>query len=199
MHSLMAAAGFITAAAVTPGPNNLLVMRAAADGGTTRALPAIAAILLGSLVLLALVGAGGGAMFERYPVVRTTATIAGALYLGWLGLRIVLSAGQAAAGEARNRAGLPVSAPGVFALQFLNPKGWVMVLTAVGGAQADMSAIAAIAWLAPLFVVILTTCLLLWALCGARLAKSLARPRFRLWFDRSMGGLLVACAILLFL
>jgi threonine/homoserine/homoserine lactone efflux protein len=194
MQSLIAAAGFIAAAAITPGPNNLLVMRAAAGGGIVNALPAIAAIVLGSLALLAVVAAGGGALFERYPVVRTTVTISGALYLGWLGLRLALSA----SGEVRNRA-LPVGAASVFALQFLNPKGWVMVLTAVAAVQADMSAVAVFAWLAMLFIAILTASLLSWSFFGTRLAKHLSRPRFRARFDRSMGGLLVTCAILLFL
>jgi threonine/homoserine/homoserine lactone efflux protein len=194
MQSLIAAAGFIAAAAITPGPNNLLVMRAAAGGGTVNALPAIAAIVLGSLALLGLVAAGAGTVFERYPVVRTSITICGALYLGWLGLRLVLST----AGEERESA-LPVGAASVFVLQFLNPKGWVMVLTAVAAVHAHMSAVAVFAWLAMLFIAILTASLLLWSFFGTQLAKHLARPRFRVWFDRSMGGLLVACAILLFL
>jgi len=194
MQSLIAAAGFIAAGAITPGPNNLLVMRAAAGGGTRKALPAIAAIVLGSLSLLALVSAGGGALFERFPVVRTTVTLAGALFLGWLGLRLALCA----SGEARDRA-VPVRAANVFALQFLNPKGWVMVLTAVAAVQADMSAVAVFAWLAMLFIAILPASLLVWSSFGTRLAKYLARPRFSHWFDRSMGGLLVTCAMLLFL
>jgi threonine/homoserine/homoserine lactone efflux protein len=194
MQSLIAAAGFIAAAAITPGPNNLLVMRAAAGGGTTKALPVIAAIVLGSLSLLALVTAGGGALFERHPVVRSTVTIAGALYLGWLGLRLALYA----SGEARDRAPT-VGAANVFGLQFLNPKGWVMVLTAVAAVQADMSAVAVFAWLAMLFIAILTASLLVWSSFGTRLAKYFARPRFKVWFDRSMGGLLVTCAVLLFL
>jgi threonine/homoserine/homoserine lactone efflux protein len=196
MNSLIAAAGFITAAAVTPGPNNLLVMRAAA-GGTAKALPAIAAIVLGSLVLLALVVAGGGTLFERYPVVRTVVTVAGALCLGWLGLQLALRASATA--NARDGALLPVGAASVFAFQFANPKGWVMVLTAAAAVQGDMSAVAAFAWLALLFVAILTASLALWSYCGALLATYLARPVCRVWLDRTMGGLLAVCALLLFL
>lgn len=198
MQSLMATAGFLIAAAVTPGPNNLLVMRAAAGGGTRKALPAIGAIVLGSFVLLAFVVAGGGVLFERYPAVRTAVSIAGAIYLAWLGLQLAMSA-RRAAGDARHDAGLPVGAASVFALQFMNPKGWVMVLTAVAAVQADLSAVASMVWLALLFISILPASLLLWSFFGARLTKHLARPRFRVWFDRSMGGLLVVCAILLFL
>lgn len=197
MHSLIATAGFITVAAVTPGPNNLLVMRVAACGGTRQALPAITAIVSGSLVLLAFVVAGGGALFDRHSPMRATVTIAGALYLGWLGLRLALAA-QPAAGDGRKRAE-PVGAANVFALQFLNPKGWIMVLTAVAAVQADLSAAASMAWLAMLFISILPASLLLWSLFGTQLGKLLARPRFRSWFDRSMGGLLVVCAILLLL
>ena len=199
MNSLMAAAGLIFAAAATPGPNNLIVMRVAATKGIGSAVPAVAAIVLGSVGLLGLVIAGGGVMFERYPALRAVVTACGALYLGALGLRIALTASRATAGGARNRAGLPDGPLRVFAFQFLNPKGWVMVLTAVSAVQADMSAAAAFGSLAVLFVAITSACLLSWSLCGALLAGWLARPEFKVWFDRVLGGLLATCSLLLFL
>ena len=199
MHSLMVAAGLITVAALSPGPNNLLVMRAAATGGIGNALPAIGAIVLGSVGLLALVVVGGGALLERHAELRMVVTIGGALYLGSLGVWIALSASRTAASDARVRAVLPDGAAQVLAFQFLNPKGWVMVLTAVSAVQADMSAAATFGWLAVLFVAISSACLLLWSLFGAVLATWLARPGFNLWFDRTLGGLLAACSLLLFL
>lgn len=199
MYSLMVAAGIIAAAAVTPGPNNLLVMRAAAAGGMSQALPAIGAIVLGSIGLLALVVAGGGALFERHPVLRTLVTVAGALYLGCLGLRLALSASRVPMTAAGNRAGLPDGPARVFVFQFLNPKGWVLVLTAVAAVQADMSAMAAFGALAMLFVAILSLSLLLWSLFGALFVTAFTRPGFSLWFDRTLGGLLAVCSLLLFL
>jgi hypothetical protein len=60
MNALMAVAGFITVAAVTPGPNNLVVMRTAMRAGILGALPAIAGVVVGGIVLLSLATLGLG-------------------------------------------------------------------------------------------------------------------------------------------
>ncbi len=91
MEDLIAAAGALVAAALTPGPNNFVVMRAAARGGLIRALPPIAGIVLGSLALLAVVAAGAGAAFEAEPRLEPALAIAGCLYLVYLGIRLLAS------------------------------------------------------------------------------------------------------------
>ena len=53
MYRLFAVCGLLCVAAITPGPNNLVVLRASSQGGIRAALPAIAGIVLGGLLLLA--------------------------------------------------------------------------------------------------------------------------------------------------
>jgi threonine/homoserine/homoserine lactone efflux protein len=89
MDALIGAAGAIAAAALTPGPNNFVVMRTAARGGLAAALPAIAGVVLGSLALLALIVAGAGAAFDAVPHLREALAIAGCLYLVYLGARLM--------------------------------------------------------------------------------------------------------------
>lgn len=91
----------------------------------------------------------------------------------------------------------PVGFLGPFWLQFLNPKGWVMVLTATSAVRAEAGALAAFAHLAVLFTLISTACLLVWSSLGSLLTELLRRKSFRAWFDRLMGGALVASAVLL--
>lgn len=188
-HQLVAVAALVLVAAVTPGPNNLVVLRAAAGAGLVGALPAIAGILAGSLALLALVAAGAGAAFAAEPRLRAAIAIGGSLYLAWLGVRLLRARrGRDAGGQ---RAPLD-GALALFAFQFLNPKAWLMVVTATAAAPA-----LAFWQLAAVFTVVPAACLILWSASGAALSRLLARPAVATWFDRSMGALLVACAVAL--
>jgi threonine/homoserine/homoserine lactone efflux protein len=121
-----------------------------------------------------------------------TVAVGGALYLAWLGCNVALSRTGDGSGPA-----LPAGVSGLFGFQFLNPKGWVMVLTVVAAMPAG-GAIDRFLQLAPLFACIPACCLLLWAALGSALSRSLARPVVRLWTDRVLGALLVASALLLF-
>ena len=58
MNTYYAVAALIALGALTPGPNNLVVLGAGARGGLWAALPPIAGIVAGSLAMLAVVAAG---------------------------------------------------------------------------------------------------------------------------------------------
>jgi threonine/homoserine/homoserine lactone efflux protein len=215
MEALIGAAGAIAAAALTPGPNNFVVMRTAARGGIAAALPAIGGVVLGSLVLLGVVVAGAGTAFEAVPHLRMALAIAGCLYLVYLGAQLLLGTRNAAESQER----LPAGVAGLFGFQFLNPKSWVLVLTATAATPASWSALARFGQLAALFAVIPTVCLLLWAALGKATAAAAATAKHegsgtglareasgataagggrageRL--DRILGALLIASALLL--
>jgi threonine/homoserine/homoserine lactone efflux protein len=55
------------AAAITPGPNNFIVMEAGARGGLVSAGRAAFGVILGSVLLLALILAGVGRVLEQFP------------------------------------------------------------------------------------------------------------------------------------
>ncbi len=210
-------AALVAVSAITPGPNNVAVMAAAARRGFLGALPAIGGIVLGSLVMVLLTTAGVGAALASVPVIGTLLAVVGCAYLGWLGLQMFNAAGSTAERATAMRAGherdaveadRPSSASGVrsdsrggfrglFLFQFLNPKGWTMVLTAVATAQSVESSLAGTAWVLGTFMIVPAACLSFWALSGALLSKQLARPMFRRRFDQLMGASLVICALLL--
>lgn len=193
MNAVAGVAGLVAIAAVTPGPNNFIVLRAASRVGIRGTWPAIAGVVLGGLLVLAAALAASDAAFAAAPGLHTVVGVAGCLYLAWLGLGLLRHAGRRSDGPAR---GLPAaSVPGLVAFQFLNPKSWVMVMTAIGATPAD-----APVWpLAVVFTAIPATCLTLWAIAGAALARWLARPRVAAWVDRGMGALLLATALALVL
>ena len=188
MNALIPIAGLVVVAAMTPGPNNLVVLRAAARSGMVAAIPAIAGIVTGGLALVGLVAAGAGAALSAEPRLQTVMALSGCLYLAWLGLRLVVRAGPPAGPEASAGRPLPAGAVALFGFQFLNPKAWMMVLTATAAPGVTF-------WqLAALFAIIPPVCLALWSAGGAALSGHLGRPRVATWFDRAMGILLLACA-----
>lgn len=186
--------------AMTPGPNNLLVWREAGRGGLRAALPAIAGIVAGSLLLLLLAVAGVAGLLAGHPAWRRALTIAGSLYLAWLGMSLLgraLVPARVAAPTATPGPGAPAGVMGLAAFQFLNPKSWVLVIAATGSAPASELA-TRLPWLLLLFGLIPLACLLLWAACGAALAGVLARPTPRRCTDGGMAVLILLCAGWLF-
>ena len=192
MHDLLACAGLLLAAAITPGPNNLVVLREAGHGGVRAAAGAIGGIVLGGLALLAVVAAGAGALLSTHATLRATLAALGAAYMAWLGVRLL---GSTPGPESTRAMALPTGALGLFGFQFLNPKGWAMVTSIVAARPvADASGYLP---LVVLFTAIPLACLLLWSFAGQRLAAPLAHPRTRRRIDAAMGVLLLASAALL--
>ena len=196
MHHLLVLCGLLGVAAITPGPNNLIVLHAAGHAGLRGAVPTIVGVVAGGLLLLAVLALGVDAAFAAQPLLRRWIAGLGGLYLTWLGMAL-LAGGIAPRGTnaAPLKSTLPTGTLALLGFQFLNPKSWVMVLTI-------LAALPMVGWrdylmLAGLFVLIPTLCLLLWAALGAYLTRWLAQPRIRRSVDALMGALLVACAVLL--
>jgi threonine/homoserine/homoserine lactone efflux protein len=196
MDRLLALCGLLCVAAITPGPNNLVVLRAAGHAGVRGAMPAILGIVVGGLSLLALMMLGAGTVFTSHPPLRQWIGVCGSLYLIWLGMSLCAGGIRPLkTGIAAPEPPLPAGALGLIGFQFLNPKSWVMVLTALATLPANT--LRDYLLLAALFVLIPTFCLLLWAALGAWLVRWLVRPTVRRCTDIVMGVLLVACAGLL--
>lgn len=197
MLALLSAAALIFAAAITPGPNNIIVMNAAARGGLRGGARAIAGVVAGSLVLLALSAGGAAAVIVAEPRAQTALSWLGAAWLVWTGGAMILRAGVVA--DAPGRA-LPGTILGVAAFQLINPKAWLLVLaaTATAGGQGPASLQSgAIFVLAGVLVGVTGLCLALWGAAGASLGPWLAARSRRKTFDRLMGAVLVGSAVAL--
>lgn len=192
MHDLLACAGLLLAATITPGPNNLVVLREAGHGGVRAAIGAIGGIVLGGLALLVVVATGAGALLSTHATLRVALAAAGAAYMAWLGVRLL---GHTRGPESLHATVLPAGVLGLFGFQFLNPKGWAMVTTIVAAHPTTHPA--GYLPLVLLFTVIPLACLLLWGFAGQRLAVHLAHPRTRRRIDAVMAVLLFASAALL--
>jgi threonine/homoserine/homoserine lactone efflux protein len=120
---------------------------------------------------------------------------AGCIYLAWLGVAIIVRRGMAGTGDADPRR-LPEGFVGLCLFQFLNPKGWVLMATLASALPATPRPLA-YAQIAALFLVMSLGCLGAWAALGRLFAAARLSGHDMGWFERLMGGLLVASAVLL--
>jgi threonine/homoserine/homoserine lactone efflux protein len=179
--------------AITPGPNNVMLTASGANFGFRRTVPHILGVSSGCAVQLVAVCAGLGALFTRWPVLQTALQWAGAVYLLWLGWKLVRS-GEVAAREAPQ----PITFLQAAAFQFVNPKAWVMSLSAVAlFLPAGLNMLTACAYLCVMMVIINVPCITTWALFGTALRGFLQRRPARLAFNVSMAIALIATGVIM--
>jgi threonine/homoserine/homoserine lactone efflux protein len=186
---LYAFLAFMAVMYFTPGPNNVMLMSSGLTYGFRRTIPHILGVVLGFAFMIAAVGLGFGTVFLAYPVLQTILKYAGAAYLIYLAAVIAFS-GPAKPGEGDGRG--PMTFWGAAMFQWINAKGWVIVI-------GTITAYAAIAQF-PLNIAIQTFVSLLvgtastvvWAIFGTALRPVLTSERLVRAFNVLMAILLLA-------
>jgi threonine/homoserine/homoserine lactone efflux protein len=178
---------FAAAMCLTPGPNVVLVTATAANFGFRRSIPQILGVTFGFGVMIAAAGFGLSGLLQAEPRLHAVLKYAGAAYLLYLAWRIA-RADAASSGPARTR---PINFVEGMLFTWVNPKGWATALGALA-AYTGMgdSVLSETAVVASVLAAACCVSLLLWAGCGAAIARFLANPRARAAFNRSMAGLL---------
>ncbi|MCC6007336.1 MAG: LysE family translocator [Rhodobacteraceae bacterium] len=123
----LAFAAFAVVSAITPGPNNMLLLASGLNLGLRRSLPFLAGISAGFSIMLAGVGLGLGAVFRAAPALYEALRWAGAAYLLWLAWKLARAGAGGGRGEVPHWLGFWTGA----GFQAVNPKAWVMAVTAI--------------------------------------------------------------------
>ncbi|MBV8783576.1 MAG: LysE family translocator [Gammaproteobacteria bacterium] len=178
---------------ITPGPNNVMLTASGARFGLRRTLPHLIGISSGFAVQLLAVCAGLAVLFRRWPALQTLLSWVGAAYLVFLGWQLLRSEAAAAAARAR-----PLRLYEAALFQFLNPKAWVMSLTAATlFLPAGLDPLLQGLYMVAVNVAIGLPCMTVWALFGSSLRSFLAGARARMLFNTSMAVALAATAVLM--
>ncbi|WP_312409835.1 leucine efflux protein LeuE [Pseudescherichia sp.] len=77
---------------MVPGPNSLYVLRTGISRGIRAAYRGVAGVVLGDVFLIFLAWAGIATLIQASPHVFTAIKYLGALFLSWLGIKIIWSA-----------------------------------------------------------------------------------------------------------
>jgi threonine/homoserine/homoserine lactone efflux protein len=172
----------------TPGPNNVLLLASGVLFGFRQTLPHIAGVTVGFAFMVGAVGVGLGAVFIAYPVLQVVLKYAGAAYLIYLAIAIARSHSvKSVVGMAR-----PMSFWGAALFQWVNAKGWVMVI----GTITAYAAIATFPWniaiQVGLSLILGTLSCIAWAPFGSALRPVLHSERAVRTFNIVMALLLLA-------
>jgi threonine/homoserine/homoserine lactone efflux protein len=186
---LLPLALFVFVTAVTPGPNNIMLLSSGLNFGVQRSWPHLLGVSIGFAFMTTLVGLGLGGIFERVPQLYTVLKFAGAGYLLWLAWRI------ASADPHLNETD-PGARPLTFfeaaAFQWVNPKGWVMAIGAISTYAAIATFPLNVAVITMLWLVLGLPASGVWVFFGATLQRVLNQPSKVRAFNIAMGLGLVA-------
>lgn len=188
--------GFLWVAAITPGPNNMLLTASGANFGFLRSLPLMIGIMIGMQLMLLLVAFGVGGLILLYPSLHLFLKLAGSLYLLWLAWKIATAAYEELETGDGPQTPMPFWQGGL--LQLINPKAWLMALGAVASfslaGDAYRSSVVAIS--VGMAIVNLVAGIA-WLGFGSLIGRLLRSRRAWKIFNLAMGALTAACVLLI--
>lgn len=176
---------FVTA--VTPGPNNVMLMASGVNFGFRRTIPHMVGVALGHAFMVFLVGIGLMGAFIGYPPLQVALKVVSVLYMLWLAWKIA----TAVPPSGTKVEGRPLTFLQAAAFQWVNPKAWIMSLAAVAIYAPDQQFVA-VAWVALGFLSVGWLTTVIWTAVGVSLRRLLTRPNWLRAFNYTMAVLLLA-------
>ncbi len=186
--TLTALVTFAFATSITPGPNNMMLFASGVNFGFRRTIPHMLGIGAGFLSLLIGVGLGLGALLATVPILYTGLKIAGGIYLVYIAWKIG-SSRTLGEGKASAR---PMTFLGAAAFQWVNPKAWVMAVTAMAVYVDPNSYVWSVFVIGLVFAAVNLPSVSTWAGFGSVLREWLSVPVRLKWFNITMAVLLIA-------
>lgn len=190
----LALIGFAAITAFTPGPNNTLLMASGMNFGFRRSMPMALGVCLGFPFMIACVGLGLGKIFDLLPWLYTVLKYAGAAYMLWMAWKIANS-GPAGEGDVEAK---PLSFVSMALFQWINPKAWIMSVTALSAYTLPSNYQLGVACVVAAFVVMGFSSTCTWALFGSALRDVMKDVRYYRWINYSLAALLVASLVPIF-
>jgi threonine/homoserine/homoserine lactone efflux protein len=194
---LLAFIVFATVMFFTPGPNNIMLLSSGLTYGFRPTVPHILGITIGFAFMVGAVGVGLGTVFLAYPILQTILKWGGVAYLVYLAGAIAMS-DPVKPDEGGRRKG-PMTFIGAAMFQWINAKGWVMVISTITAYAAIAAFPLNIAIQVAISLVLGIFSCTSWAMFGSALRPLLSSPRAVRIFNLVMAALLLASLIPVFL
>ncbi|PIE10245.1 MAG: lysine transporter LysE [Rhodobacterales bacterium] len=187
-----------TALLLIPGPTVLLVLSYAISQGRRVAIATVCGVALGDFIAMSASLAGLGAVVLASATLFTALKWLGAVYLVYLGIKLLRSASTASLGDLAEAT--DTSPSHVFghaaAVTALNPKSIVFFIAFVPQFVAlDSPLLPQFTILVATFVGLAALNALAYALLADKLRRKIARPSVLAWFSRLGGSALIAMGV----
>lgn len=180
---------FAAISSITPGPNNTMILASGLNYGFVRSLPHLFGITCGFTFMIFATGLGLHTVFEQVPMLQSILKYGGAIYLLWLAWKLAHAAPMSGEQASLSK---PMGFWGAAAFQWINPKAWVMSLSALTTYLPQGFQVADVALLAGVFGFIGVFCVGSWAMFGVAMRRLLQDPRSVRIFNVVMALALVA-------
>ena len=178
---------------VTPGPNNAMLTASGIKFGFKKTIPHLIGIPFGHTIQITLVCFGLGNLFQKYPLIQNYLKWLCFIYLLYLGWKIIGSFS-----EHKKESGRPLKLYEAALFQFMNPKAWVVALTA----STAFFPINENFYLATIFValtapLICFPSICLWALFGSSIKMLIRNAKIKKIIEYFLAVLLIITAIII--
>ena len=178
---------------VTPGPNNAMLTASGIKFGFKKTIPHLIGIPFGHIIQITLVCFGLGNLFQKYPLIQNYLKWLCFIYLLYLGWKIIGSFS-----EHKKESGRPLKLYEAALFQFMNPKAWVVALTA----STAFFPVNENFYLATIFVALTAPficfpSICLWALFGSSIKRLIKNAKIKKIIEYFLAVLLIITAIII--
>ena len=188
LSTIIAMSVFSFIMSISPGPINLIIVSSGASYGVKRTMSFVSGATIGFTLLLMFVGFGFIKIIQAYPVLFDYLSLAGSLFIIYIGYKIVTAPTSGI--EVKSDERIPKFYEG-FLLQWLNPKAWIAAASGISMFSSTNNHLLAFI---VIYFLICYACLSVWAILGNATTMLLKFNNGLSFFNKGMGFVLIATA-----
>ena len=178
---------------VTPGPNNAMVLTSGIKFGFSKTIPHMSGITIGHVFQTIVVCLGLGKTFQMFPEIQDTLKIICALYLLYLGYKIIGSFSKI-----KNDGSRPLKFYEASLFQLVNPKAWtISTMVASGFLPKDERLIISISFISITALIICPLSISVWAAFGSGIRNLVKNNKKKASVEYFLAILLLITAIMI--
>ena len=178
---------------VTPGPNNAMVLASGLKFGFLKSIPHMTGITICHVTQLILVCLGLGKIFQIFPELQNILKILCAVYLVYLGYKIIGSFSKIKDDDSR-----PLKFYEAALFQIVNPKAWtISSMAASGFLPKDGNLIISILFISCIALIICPISISPWAAFGSGIKNLVKNNKIKVIIEFFLAFLLLITAILI--
>ena len=186
---------FAMTAAITPGPNNIILSTNAVNYGFKATIPLMLGVFFGFLSVLTLCLLGIGEIYENYPNFKNFIKIVASIFLTYLAYKIFISTEFSDNNNKRR-----FTFRDIYFFQLINPKAVsVSMSSSAIFIQNKFSYFEEFILIFICFIISTSTSAIVWAAIGHSFRKYLNDKRKIIYFNRVMALLLLGCVFYIIL
>lgn len=188
---LLAFIVYAIVSAITPGPNNMMVLASGLNYGIRRTIPHVAGIVFGFGLMVFLAGMGLLSVLDYVPFLYDVLHVACIVYLLYLAWKIATATPMDSSKTSNKK---PMTFFQAMAFQWVNPKAFVMAMAAITTyvpETPESDFFINVTIISVMYALITLPCVGMWAVFGNAFRRFLSKPLYFRIFNVTMAVLLV--------